>query len=518
MLGENGAGKTTLLKLLCGLIIPTSGRIFLEGRDVTRHTAPRGGVGIVTSDERSLFWRLSGRENLRFFAALYGIRPDRVDAEIDRVLALVQLQVDSAMPVGNYSSGAKQKLAIARALLHRPSVLLLDEPTKTLDHVAARAVHDLLRGAQAGEQGTAIVFATHRLEEAKLLADRILILHRGQVHWEGATGQLSEMGHPGQGDSSLEELTAQIYADEPVARGSQSGNPAWLVEPIRAERRTHQEDPVVGKLISWKHKPLAFVRRDFLIAKSYKSQLLFQTLGYLFTAILFYYIAQLFKGFTSAHLVKYGGDYFAFLLVSLGIGIFLTAALAGVPARIRDEQMFGTLEAVMVTPTSPLAILLFSNLFNLIVAFVQSLVYLSVAVALFSPELAAPNYAVAAISLLLVLVAFPSLGVVASSFVLVFKRGAPLNFFLVSLAQLLGGAFFPITVLPLWLRAFSYALPVTYTLELMRRSLLTSYPPAQAWSQLVVLFLFTVTAAALAVASVPLAVRKAKQGATLGQY
>jgi ABC-2 type transport system ATP-binding protein len=192
LLGANGAGKTTLLKMLSTLVIPDSGSARVMGHDVVKEPRTvRRLLSPVPADERSLDWRLSARENLRFFAALLGLEREAARGRIEEVLQRVQLHEAGQKLVALYSSGMRQRLLIARALLARPRVLLLDEPTRSLDPVAARDFRRFLRQDIAGAAGCTVILATHDPDEALEMCDRVIILHRGRLLAEGAPAELS---------------------------------------------------------------------------------------------------------------------------------------------------------------------------------------------------------------------------------------------------------------------------------------------------------------------------------------
>jgi ABC-2 type transport system ATP-binding protein len=192
ILGLNGAGKTTLLKMLATLILPDGGTASVCGRDVIRDSAGvRELLAMVTADERSLNWRLSGRENLRLFAGLHRMSARDTASRIDETLAAVGLETAGDKLVGAFSSGMRQRLLLARALLSRPQVLLLDEPTRSLDPVSAHEFRRLLRDEIVGRQGATVVIATHNTEEAFAYCDRIAVLHHGQVAALGSANALA---------------------------------------------------------------------------------------------------------------------------------------------------------------------------------------------------------------------------------------------------------------------------------------------------------------------------------------
>ena len=181
VLGPNGAGKTTLFKCLTGLVTPDRGRLSLHGQDVLRSTRlARAQVGVVFANERAMNWRLDARENLRLFAALYNIPVAEVNDRVEALLQLVELTDTGQRLAGTFSSGMKQRLSLARALLTDPPILLLDEPTRSLDPVSAGRFRTFLR-EQVVARGRTVVMATHAAEEAFGLCDRVLVLDRGRV-------------------------------------------------------------------------------------------------------------------------------------------------------------------------------------------------------------------------------------------------------------------------------------------------------------------------------------------------
>jgi ABC-type multidrug transport system ATPase subunit len=191
LLGPNGAGKTTLFKMLATLTSPDEGTATVYGADVMREPrAVRRMVAPVAADERGLHWRLSALENLRLFATLYDLRGATMNERVQEVLRVVGLIGAERRVVGTYSSGMRQRLLIARALLIRPRVLLLDEPTRSLDPVSARDFRNFLREEVVGPGKCTVVMATHSAEEALELCDRVAVLHQGRLLAVGAAREL----------------------------------------------------------------------------------------------------------------------------------------------------------------------------------------------------------------------------------------------------------------------------------------------------------------------------------------
>ena len=194
LLGPNGAGKTTLLKILCCLVLPDRGRAVIGGEDTVHESRVKPKIGLVHSDERSFYWRLSGRENLRFFSRLYDVPRSRAEGRIDELLARVNLVEASEQRFSDYSSGMKQRLAIARALLHDPPILLMDEPTRSLDPASAASLRAFVANELRKKDGKTILLATHNLHEAEALCDRVAILVRGKVRQVGAVDEIKRWG------------------------------------------------------------------------------------------------------------------------------------------------------------------------------------------------------------------------------------------------------------------------------------------------------------------------------------
>lgn len=182
LLGPNGAGKTTLVKMLCTLVLPSAGRALVCGRDVVADVAAvKPLLGLVDCQERSFFWRLTGRQNLQFFAALYGLHGAEADRQIIELLDLVGLSEHADHRFMGYSTGMRQKLAVARGLLAEPRIIFMDEPTRSLDPVIARDLRAFIRQTLVEKLGRTVVLVTHRLEEAEELCDRVAIMNRGRI-------------------------------------------------------------------------------------------------------------------------------------------------------------------------------------------------------------------------------------------------------------------------------------------------------------------------------------------------
>jgi ABC-2 type transport system ATP-binding protein len=195
LLGPNGAGKTTLIRILMGLVRPTAGVAQIDGRDVTTDApALHRTIGLVPSGDRSFYLRISGLENLVFFARLHGLSRREARRRAFELLARVDLEDAAPQRVGLYSHGMQKRLSFARALLGNPSVLLVDEATHDLDPDGAERVRTLAR--EACRDGAAVLWATQRLEEIRGFADDVTLLHRGRVRFRGSVHELSALALP----------------------------------------------------------------------------------------------------------------------------------------------------------------------------------------------------------------------------------------------------------------------------------------------------------------------------------
>ena len=185
LLGPNGAGKTTTLRIICTLLAPDAGSVEVLGFDT--RTAPqevRRRVGVVTA-EIGVYPRLSARENIAYFAELSGVADGEVSRKVDGVIERLDMRDFAQQRAESLSSGQKQKVAIARAIVHDPPVLMFDEPTSNLDVLASREIREFM--VESRGRGKCVIFSTHVLHDAERLCDRVTIVHRGQVVASGPT-------------------------------------------------------------------------------------------------------------------------------------------------------------------------------------------------------------------------------------------------------------------------------------------------------------------------------------------
>ncbi len=232
LLGPNGAGKTTTVRMLSGLVEPSAGRATINGLDLAARTeAVRAQTGILT-ELPGLHDRLTARQNLAYYARLYGLRGRAQRDAVTRHLALVGMSDHADRRVGGFSKGMRQKVAIARALLHDPQVIYLDEPTSGLDPSAARQVREIV--ADLRDAGRSIIICTHNLDEAERLCDRIGIM-RGTLLSVGTPAALRRLGRRAttrielvgpRGPESFLETVARL----PIVAGARADGRTLLIE------------------------------------------------------------------------------------------------------------------------------------------------------------------------------------------------------------------------------------------------------------------------------------------------
>ncbi len=245
LLGPNGAGKTTLFKMLATLVTPDAGTAVVHGHDLVRAPAAvRGVLAPVVADERSLAWRLSAAENLRLYATLHGLGGAEGRRRADELLDLVGLADRAEALVGTFSSGMKQRLLVARALTARPRVLLLDEPTRSLDPLSARALRRFLREDVAAGARCTVLLATHNTEEALELCDRVGVLDRGRLLAVGTPAALASQ------HGAERYRLATTAPEHPALRALESRGVVRVVggQPAEAEGWTEVELELPGGL------------------------------------------------------------------------------------------------------------------------------------------------------------------------------------------------------------------------------------------------------------------------------
>jgi linearmycin/streptolysin S transport system ATP-binding protein len=221
LLGPNGAGKTTTISMVCGLLEPDAGQVQVAGKRVTTHSvAEKAAIGYVPQ-ELAIYPDLSARENLQFFARLYGLAPDVAHGRVDEVLRVVGLAERASEQTKNFSGGMQRRLNIGIGLLHRPQLLILDEPTVGVDPQSRNAILESVEKLSA--EGMAVLYTTHYMEEAERLCDRIGIVDLGELKAEGTRSELVAL--VGEHDRVALEGIGELQAAADACRA---------LEPVRA--------------------------------------------------------------------------------------------------------------------------------------------------------------------------------------------------------------------------------------------------------------------------------------------
>jgi sodium transport system ATP-binding protein len=208
LVGENGAGKTTTLRMLATMLKPSSGTAAVNGYDIQRQPSQvRGEIGILFGGEVGLYDRLTGRENISYFAELNGMTKAETASSINELVNLLDMQEYIDRRVGKFSRGMKQKVAVARSIVHNPSVMLFDEPTAGLDVSAARIVQDFILHCK--EEKKAIIFSSHSMSEVEKLCDRIVMIHKGKIVEQGTVAELKAKYR----NDNLEDVFVQLVGE-----------------------------------------------------------------------------------------------------------------------------------------------------------------------------------------------------------------------------------------------------------------------------------------------------------------
>lgn len=232
LLGPNGAGKTTTVKMLTTLLIPSGGSAAILGMDVVKQAEIlRSQIGFIFGGERGLYWRLSGYDNLRYFASLYYVEPKVAEKRIQALLEMVGLKDRASERVEGYSRGMKQRLHIARSLLHDPQVLFLDEPTIGLDPVGARELRQAVLNLQSEKK--TILLTTHYMFEADALCQRIAVINHGEIVALDTPAKIKETC----GDLSVVEL--EVFGIPPEKVEKVRGLP--FVDSVVVENRDQRQ-------------------------------------------------------------------------------------------------------------------------------------------------------------------------------------------------------------------------------------------------------------------------------------
>lgn len=265
-------------------------------------------------------------------------------------------------------------------------------------------------------------------------------------------------------------------------------------------------------------KPLAFIKKDFLVESSYKLSFLFNLFGVLTSILSYYFINKLFGYRLVSHLEEFGVNYFSYVLLAMAFFSYVGVGLGSFSNRIRVEQLQGTLEPLLLTPTKIPTILFSLALWNLLIATLDMALYVAMGIFIFKISFANINILSILVILILTIISFSGLGILSASFIMVFKQGNPVAWLINSLEGLIGGVYFPITILPNWLQFLAHFFPITYAIRAIELAVYQGYALSQLTKEIGFLMLFSLILLPLSFVSFKFALKKARQQASLGQY
>lgn len=265
-------------------------------------------------------------------------------------------------------------------------------------------------------------------------------------------------------------------------------------------------------------KPYAVIKKEFLVAVSYKFDFTFRLLGIWMSVFLYYFIAKLINPALSVDLEPYGGDYFLFVIIGTAFSGYLSVGLESFSTSIREMQLMGTLEAILVTRTRFTTVLVYQAFWNFLFASLHVFAYVGFALLFLGVKFENPDWFAASVILVLTIISFSSLGIISGSFILVLKKGTPVNWVINGVFRLIGGVFYPVSVLPEWCRALSYALPITHSLEGIRYALIRGYSVGDLRQEVLALSAFAALLFPLSILCFNAAFNKARNDGTLCQY
>ena len=266
------------------------------------------------------------------------------------------------------------------------------------------------------------------------------------------------------------------------------------------------------------HRALAFLRRDWRLQLSYRFSFLLQFFGIFFNLLVFYFLSQLVGISAAPYLKPYGGDYFAFVLIGLAFSGYFGVGLNSFAANLREAQTTGTLEAMLMTPTRLSTVIMSSSIYDYGFVTFQVFVYLALGGLLFGVQLDKGNTPAALVILVLTIIAMTSLGIIAASFIMVLKRGDPVTLLISSLAVLLGGVYYPVQLMPQWLQQLSRLVPITYSLDAMRRTLLADASFQEIMPDIIALAIFGIVLVPVSLLVFRYAVHRAKVDGSLAHF
>jgi len=261
-----------------------------------------------------------------------------------------------------------------------------------------------------------------------------------------------------------------------------------------------------------------FVKRDFIENISYRFTFLMQSFGMFVQVGIFYFLSTLIGSAASPHLEEYGGNYFPFVMIGIVFMSFVTLVQNGIKTKIERLQTTGTLEALLVTRTKPGVLISFSMLYDLLFTITNSFIYLFICLLFFRMHFDQPNILGGVVVLMLTILSLLPIGIGSAAFILVFKKGDPINFIISNASRLLAGVWYPVAVLPLFLKKIGYFLPLTHSLEAARKTILMGEPLWAVRDHLLYLSVFTIVMLPFSLWIFSKSIERAKQTGSLAKY
>ncbi len=496
LLGPNGAGKTTTIKMLITLLIPTAGSASVLGFDVVKDPREvRKRIGYVFGGERGVYERLSGYDNLRYFAELYGVPPKVQKPRIEELLELVGLKGREHERTEGYSRGMKQRLHVARGLLHDPEVVFLDEPTIGLDPVGARELRATI--GTLTEAGKTILLTTHYMFEADALCDRIAVISQGEIVAEGTPERVEEpsrigrgdrgrgLRHPGRdGRAAPHPRRRHVRLD----RGAGAGSGAERPDPRGRPADRHDPGPPERLERRPRLAPRAHARGRLRRARQRRVR----TLRLLGIGWLFHFkmimrsafdgvgqvIYPLFFATVAFFVFRAGDSPRTLLYASLGAAVMgmwsATSTTAG--SAMQRERWQGTLEALVATPTNFALILLPVTIAMATIGIYSLVATLLWGRLLFGIHLTLVHPLLFVLSIPATVLTFGALGFLFAVCFVRFRAAWALGNMFEYPIWLICGFLVPLTFFPYWVRPISWILAPTWGMNAIRESSLGGSP------------------------------------------
>ncbi len=266
------------------------------------------------------------------------------------------------------------------------------------------------------------------------------------------------------------------------------------------------------------HKPWAFIKKDFQNVASYKLALCLNFFSIFIGILSYFFIDKLFGQKIVPHLAEFGVNYFAYILLSMAFYGYIGVGMGSFTNQIRNEQLLGTLEATLLTPTKVSTILFSMALWNLILASLDVMVYILLGVFLFKLNFSNVNILSSLVILFLTIISFSGLGILAACFIMIFKRGNPIGGVITGIEGLISGVYFPVSILPGWLQTVAMFFPITYAIRAIELAVWQGYAVSQLYREILALVLFSLLLLPLSLVLFRYSLRKARQDGSLAQF